>query len=739
MPGFRVAWRGRWIWPALGDSEAGHHTAQLRRTLRLEAVPAELPVRATADGRFVLFVNGAEVMRGPARGAPERIAYEVVDVASHLRAGANEVLAVVRGYGEKMPWWRPAPGVNQLGRGAFALEAPAAGLYSDESWEGRATVTRLAMTPPDDIVPHAEIDGGSWSEWGPVSVVGRERFVPPEPSGLPQPTALPVELTEIGSVELPGTDVDPIAGYLAAREQTAAPGQEWRTFDAGQVTIGTVWVEAEGPGGAEVDVYAGEDLLPNGVVEASPRWYAVRHRLAGGPERWETFDGVGFRYLSVVPRGGANVKGVGAVERRFPTAGGAHFRCDDERLNRIWQVGARTLEVCATDAFVDCPGREQQAWVGDSYIHALLTLVSNSDWRLLRRHLGLCAQTPRADGFLPMIAAGDPSRPLACTDYSLHWVRALARYFEHSADHDIVRELLPVAVRVLDAFERFREADGLLHGVPGVFIDWAAVERGEVTGALDALYAAAVHDAAQLVESERLRAELEARAEWSRLALEQLWDPARGLYADVPGGRRFSQHTNALAIVAGSAPADRWAGILDQILDGERLFTTPSPADLPRDRALEAITLDPAAFGFRAAEHVLRAQPFASHFVHQAVAAAGRADLLPELCLRWLPQLEQGNTTFQEFWDARPGRSSRAHAWSATPTYDLTAHVLGVRPLEPGYARVAVRPVFGRLERLEGSVPTPHGAITVALTPEGGSIEVPPGVTVARREEVAAC
>ncbi|HYL57498.1 MAG TPA: alpha-L-rhamnosidase C-terminal domain-containing protein, partial [Candidatus Acidoferrales bacterium] len=71
----------------------------------------------------------------------------------------------------------------------------------------------------------------------------------------------------------------------------------------------------------------------------------------------------------------------------------------------------------------------------------------------------------------------------------------------------------------------------------------------------------------------------------------------------------------------------------------------------------------------------------------------------------------------------------RCHAWSATPTYDLTTWVLGVRPTAPGYARAQIAPRFGPLLHLEGRVPTPHGAIEVKLDRDrGGEIALPDGV-----------
>jgi hypothetical protein len=98
-------------------------------------------------------------------------------------------------------------------------------------------------------------------------------------------------------------------------------------------------------------------------------------------------------------------------------------------------------------------------------------------------------------------------------------------------------------------------------------------------------------------------------------------------------------------------------------------------------------------------------------------------------CLKWWPQIERGNTVFEEYWEARPGTGSRCHAWSATPTYDLTTHVLGVRPRKPGYVEAEIAPWFGSLRHLEGTVPTPRGLIEVTLERDrGGEIAIPTGV-----------
>ena len=161
--------------------------------------------------------------------------------------------------------------------------------------------------------------------------------------------------------------------------------------------------------------------------------------------------------------------------------------------------------------------------------------------------------------------------------------------------------------------------------------------------------------------------------------------------------RRVSQQTNAIAIVAGCAPRERWPRMLDYILDESRVVVTPTISD--NMAAYRKQRMDPAEhMKFDVEQNVVAAQPFFSHILHDAIVRAGRRDLIPARCMKWWPQIERGDTAFEEYWDARTGTGSRCHAWSATPTYDLTTWVLGVRPAAPGYSRAEIAPQFGNAQ-----------------------------------------
>src|SRR5690606_2480093 len=88
---------------------------------------------------------------------------------------------------------------------------------------------------------------------------------------------------------------------------------------------------------------------------------------------------------------------------------------------------------------------------------------------------------------------------------------------------------------------------------------------------------------------------------------------------------------------------------------------------------------------------VVRAQPFFRYVVHDALVAAGRADLLPGLLRDWTAALARCDSSLTETWFG----GTVSHGWSATPTRDLVQRVLGVTPAEPGFAVASVQPALG--------------------------------------------
>ncbi len=771
-------WRGRWIWDHAPEAaywwrstEAESRTVCLRRTFQLRSLPSSLPARATCDSRYVLHLNGELVGRGPVRGEPEFLGWDEYDLHPQLVTGTNVLVAVCRYYGKAGPWWLPASPLGTLGRGSFCFEtAPAADvdLVTDADW--RTTPSPwlesegggMHSVPPEIVdgrltpqgLHDPQTDTERWARAVVVSGKGHGTVLdrpPAAPYGTPLRRPIP---------QLTSTTLTPrllTVGRAASADITDDPHATWTTlrwddegerrvcvWDVGCLTLAHVRLRLNGAAelqaGSVVDVVVGEDLRADGLPETAPRRWAGRYLLAGRTEEEATFfDPVGFRYLAAHFPAGLEVT-VEVEEAIYPRPDGAGFDCDDDRYNELWRVGARTVDVCSTDAFLDCPGREQRAWVADSYVQILVSYVTNPDWRLIRHHLALTARSRFPSGLLAGAAGCDFARiGFTMPEYSLHWIRALASYWLYAGDEDFVSRQRPVADAIIDRYENQRGPSGLLENFPGwVFLDWAQVDRDVITGMHDALYAAALEAYAELPGASDVR-DLRERIS---SAFETLWDPDREVYVDAIGNdgpsRRISQQTNATALLAGLVPYSRVAGLVERIVDPGahglgRLVVTATPGSLsaavadPHADAVPSFQYRPP-FDFDEEVDVVAAQPWSCRFLHEALFRSGRTDLILASLLRW--PLVSGNGTFQEFWEAAPGTSSRCHGWSASPTYDLTSYVLGVRPLNPGYRRALVDPYLGPLTRVSGRVPTPAGWLAVDVNGDDLALDVPAGMTV---------
>lgn len=118
---------------------------------------------------------------------------------------------------------------------------------------------------------------------------------------------------------------------------------------------------------------------------------------------------------------------------------------------------------------------------------------------------------------------------------------------------------------------------------------------------------------------------------------------------------------------------------------------------------------------------VVRAQPFFRYVVHDAIAAAGRSDLIANLCLDWSVALERCDSSWTETWFG----GTVSHGWSSTPTRDLMVRVLGVEPAEPGFAAARIDPELGPLTWARGAVASPSGLIRVDVTLDRLQVDSP--------------
>ncbi|WNM25351.1 family 78 glycoside hydrolase catalytic domain [Demequina capsici] len=757
-----------------GDADFGRYL--FSTAFDLADVPAEALVRLTADSRYVLFCNGEEVGRGPVRSQPRRLSYDVLDLAPHLVEGVNSLVVLVTYYGSPNSFWFPAAANPIIGRRPVLVlegQVGAVSLATDDSWRSAEMPAWTLATGIAHIgVPVEEVDArrlpvgwqrGEGVAWEPASILSASHPGALARSQPPTDPYGPLIRRRIG--ELGGDVAAPVGGAwsrVAARpegenvieratsvlETAAEPagaGTEYLgtggvlhgVLDMGRVVAGNVSFEVDAPAGTRVDLHYREVAWKPGKADPmSLPMTGTTYVARGEDDAYGTLEVNGFRYIHVVVDSSDDVeiafRGLRVSERLYPYENEARFTSSDPELDALWKASLRTVQLNSQDAFTDCPTREQRAWVGDGTVHQMVHLAGSTDWRLCWQYLHL-GNSPRSDGILPMSVAGETERGSGFTipDWSLYWIRGLYEMHRHTDDLDQLAELLPTAERIVRWYLPFVTGDGVIADVPEWnLVDWSSIFLPGRSSILTSMWVASLGHVAEIAD----RVENGGTARWARGLIaaaregfEQFWDADRGTYIDhiIDGEARdaASQLAGALAILSGLAPRERWDSIVAWITEPDRAVVR---SWIGGDGGYSAEKIFDQLNGIQridwdAKQECVSAQPFASFLVHDALARAGRVDLIVRNIRRWSEFLRDGYDTFGECW----GWGTPVHGWSSTPMRDLARYVVGVSPAAPGFAEARITPAYGIVDRFDGEVASPSGRITVSVNGRSVTVDSP--------------
>ena len=107
----------------------------------------------------------------------------------------------------------------------------------------------------------------------------------------------------------------------------------------------------------------------------------------------------------------------------YPYETKATFECDQPGLERIWDAGVRTMQLCSHETFEDCPHYEQMQYAGDTMITSHLGMLTAGDYQLSRQAL---YQFDWSRGFDGLTESRFPSRlRQVIPSWSLHWITTI--------------------------------------------------------------------------------------------------------------------------------------------------------------------------------------------------------------------------------------------------------------------------------------------------------------------------
>lgn len=492
----------------------------------------------------------------------------------------------------------------------------------------------------------------------------------------------------------------------------------WVLLDAGRETFGRVILRNAGRSRIQVAVVTGETVNETHYYN---RRMGVTLSLEPGERA--TTPLIAFRYAKIHAIAAADGEFVLAEpllqKVEHPVRRTGSFRCSDETLNRIWELGAETLLLCCQNEIWDAPKRDLLPWMGDLHIESLIYLHCFEDPFLVRRSLQANRETgpalgrPFAERLAPSLSEcwGGPAHDVnGMPSYTAWWVLGLCDYYLHTGDTEYPSFEAAELETLLDHLAKGVTPEGWRFGAYHVnndFVDHTVMSRGEADAAMGAICAAAFRRAADLLEA---LGRTGGVARYRSLA--QTLDAGYWQWIAAQPMERLRHHAASPAVALGNLDAARRARLFDGCLA------------VPDDQLMS---------------------PWWRGYDLLAGVNAGRIPwVLDEIRRRWTVMVGHGQTSLWECADPRwfetddphacaitredsgygGYRMSCCHGWSGGPTVALIQGVLGVRPLEPGFRRVTIRPELGDLEWAEGCVPTPQGAIRVAAFREGGEVRI---------------
>jgi alpha-L-rhamnosidase len=481
---------------------------------------------------------------------------------------------------------------------------------------------------------------------------------------------------------VPSLEPDAAAVTLGAGpgfDLTFGPGPAYAILDLGRTTYGRLEADVVGPAGTLVDIGWDERLwhgtrpLPY-PGSLHPEWdQSDSWVLAGDAHALTTIDARAGRYILIAVWASAatTLHNLRITEERYPLAQIGSFNSGDARLDTIWQVGVDTLRSNMTDGYAD-PWRERGQWWGDAHIADHANQVAFGDTDLLRRGLMQIGDT--ATGGRPTALAPN-GQGIYLIDYGMYWVQSAYDYGRRSGDWSFVETIYPqiqAFMRYLASLESPQSGliDMGLAAPASICVDSSSYwDRLGQTTAANAFYYRTLLDSAKIATQ---LGRIDQAAAWSTRAAtlrsqanQALYIPAEARYS---GGILNGQRTDATAQAQAAALAFGLVPDGDDQRVANTLLTMLGSPDQPNVQIL------------------------GMYLVLSGLGRVGRVDDGVAVIERFFgSMIDRGATTWWENFNAdQRYSSSLSHAWGSSPTWFLSAYLLGARQTGPNSWEVSV-------------------------------------------------
>ena len=330
------------IWAAPGAMPQSAFVA-FRKRCSFSGAPAAATLHLFADVRYMLWINGEYVVRGPARFNPKGPEYDSADVTRWLHGGDNELVVLVMANQSNGKMMRHAPGLTVRLDVADA-RGKEASVFTDETWKW-SDRTRYRTPHVDwgneiDVID-STVEDGDWTQsqyndagWAGAARIGGDQWGALSGRRIPLLKETPLDV-KVNNQGFPIT--------LGAGERGS--------FTTEHLVQAFTVMDFDAEPGTSFE-------LP---------YAKIPYKAKAGRQLYISTDTHGFKDGTInVISGRITIHSFKLVERLYPFECVGSFTSSDPMLDKLWRLCARSLQVMSEDSYVDCADRERTEWMDDT-------------------------------------------------------------------------------------------------------------------------------------------------------------------------------------------------------------------------------------------------------------------------------------------------------------------------------------------------------------------------------------
>lgn len=358
----------------------------------------------------------------------------------------------------------------------------------------------------------------------------------------------------------------------------------------------------------------------------------------------------------------------------YPVNRRGWFKCDNEKYNKLWLMGERTVHYCMQEYYLDAPKRDRFLWTGDVRLEALANYCMFGDTKLTEFCLEELEKVRFPGGAVPS-SYGEGCSIL--WDYTALYIISYHDYYMFTGNTDFIRKHVNSIFAAADYLISLAGEDGVINVPKNPLGVWMVELNGYVgkDPYLNKIYLKS----------------LEAVLLFSRVT------------------NNIQAEDKYLSVYKRTKPA------VEKLLENDALykeFDKSSHTQLQYELAESCID-----------------EGNIPRMIEKINSTWLKMTEINADCLYETAYLDKEQGKIDEHYTDNPRFISYCHGWTAAANILLPKGIAGIKPLKPGFKTLEIKPNTDVFEWFACAVPTPYGEAAVKYENKKFSYCLPEGVT----------